>query len=393
MFNNILIIGLGLIGGSIAKSIRKANNSHNIENINNKAEVINHYSCNAKIFGLDKDVATIELAIKERIIDDKIDDLSQDDITAFDLIIIASPLASYQNILAKIANNKIHQNLLIIDCGSVKSFIANILPDKLQNIFISAHPIAGSQLSKIDNADGELFVNKKIIITNQDILKQHSKAKDLEIFFNYLGMSIVYIDSKLHDYIYGLVSHLPQFLSFANVFYIEEVDNDQNILFDKILRLNYSNRELWYDIFTKNKIKMMFFYDKFFANLLLFRDLIATKQMAALAITIGDSYRNLYKIYQNNNIDINHYEKFAKIDNKFIKNNRKFLLRLLIVSSFIRIEEINKSSNYIGTGFVDFTIIMLFWYKSAKIIIDYLKKNHKLIVKDINIFLYDKEDI
>ena len=130
-YQKTLIIGLGLLGGSIAKSFRKYNISQNI-------------------FAFDVDIDAIELAKEQKIIDKFI--LLDDDLSDFDLIAICVPLNQYQSVFSKISN-KINPQALIFDIGSVKDFKFKNIPQK----FVPCHPIAGGTESGFENSNENLF--------------------------------------------------------------------------------------------------------------------------------------------------------------------------------------------------------------------------------------------
>ncbi len=242
-FQKTLIIGLGLIGGSFAYALKK----------NNLA---------TEIFACDTDQETIDFATANNLIKSGCNDLTLLD-EKFDLIVVASPLESYEEIFYQL-ENLVKPQGLIIDLGSVKDFIDEILPKKLEKNFVACHPIAGSEKNGLENSSAEMFEGKKIIICpnkNSDI----SQLQKAEKIFEKIGANIEKIDAKTHDKIYALVSHLPQFLSFLTKEFSPKNIKDE--ILQKAFRLDDSNPEIWSEIFAINEENLEEFYLEFFDNL------------------------------------------------------------------------------------------------------------------------------
>ena len=137
-YKKTLIIGLGLLGGSIAKAFKK-------------------YNISQSIYAFDIDVDAVDLATEQKIIDNIT--LLDDDLTDFDLIAICVPLNQYQQVFTKI-NSKINPQALIFDIGSIKDFKFKNIPHN----FVPSHPIAGSVESGFENSNEDLFLGKKFLI-------------------------------------------------------------------------------------------------------------------------------------------------------------------------------------------------------------------------------------
>jgi prephenate dehydrogenase len=229
LFNKINIIGLGLIGGSIAKSCQK----HKISKF---------------VAGFDIDKATTKWALANNIVDQLYD--FESEISDNDLTIIAAPLLSYGGVFQKLAG-KIN-NSILIDIGSLKlctiDWAKNILKNEAAK-FIACHPIAGSDKSGIANADSKMFVDKKAIITPTTINDQND-IKKVELFWQKIGSKVEIIDAREHDKIFALVSHLPQFLAFAAQ---ETFQNGDDKILNKHFRLQNSNPKIWQEIFDLNQ--------------------------------------------------------------------------------------------------------------------------------------------
>jgi len=225
------------MGGSIAKSFKKHDISQNI-------------------WAFDIDSEALDLAQQENIIAGAVD--LNGNLDEFDLIVICAPLNKYQQIFSKI-NAKINKNALIFDIGSIKDFKFKDIPLN----FVPTHPIAGSAESGFENSHEDLFFNKKFLICHN----KNDEKKSQEVFEIATKIKALpdFIDSKKHDEIYALVSHLPQFLSFLCAEF--SLKNVENNFFKKAFRLDNSNPEIWKDIFDLNQQYLQIFYEELFENL------------------------------------------------------------------------------------------------------------------------------
>ncbi|MFT6107061.1 MAG: prephenate dehydrogenase [Rickettsiales bacterium] len=292
LFKNISIIGLGLMGGSLAKSCKKNGLGENI-------------------LGSDVDKTQEEFALKNKIIDQVVDfEKSPEN----DLIIICSALSSYGKIFQKITPI-IGNKTLIIDIGSVKEFTLKIakeiLGEKSKN-FTPCHPIAGSEKSGIANSNDDLFVGKKTFICKGKE-NDENKIKKIEQFWQKIGSNTEFIDTKKHDKIYALVSHLPQFLAFAAKEYFQ---NGSDEILNRHFRLQNSNPKMWQEIFDLNRINIDYYLQLFLKNI------------DEVIILLNE-------------------EKYQKTRSE----------RSILVSCFLNIPDIENFQEYGGSGFKDFTAI------------------------------------
>ncbi len=232
MFQKTLIIGLGLIGGSFARALKQTDLSK-------------------KIFACDSDLETIDYAKNSGVIDEGFSDLDflSDELSSFDFIVVATPLAAYDEIFFELKN----VNALVIDLGSIKNLDVENLPKN----FVPCHPIAGSENAGFEHSDADLFSGKKFVIC-----KENSRVAEV---VKKIGAIPEFLEAKKHDEIYALVSHLPQFLSFLTAeFSPKKITNE---FFKTAFRLDNSDPEIWSDIFEMNEENLEKFYEKFFDNL------------------------------------------------------------------------------------------------------------------------------
>ena len=338
-FPKTLIIGLGLIGGSFAKALRNANLSR-------------------EIFAYDSDLEAIDLAKNDGIIKSGAGDfdLLEDDISNFDLIVIATPLATYEEIFAEIGD-RISSKTIVIDLGSLKNFIGEILPDNLQKNFVACHPIAGSEQSGFENSQADLFSGKKFIICKNSKTDLEA-VKKVENLAKIIGCNVDFLDAKKHDEIYALVSHLPQFLSFlTKEFSPKKIEGD---FLKTAFRLDDSDPEMWADIFELNEENLEKFYLVFFEELE--KNIKLPRNECGVTVSAAGS-----------------------IDPSFLENNfASIFFRAILVESYLKIPEIKTFQNYAGTGFKDFTSITKILNYDPQKLAELIKKNQSKILKIFN---------
>ena len=333
-----MIIGLGMIGGSIAKAMNK-------------------YQVSKEIFAYDQDYLIIELAKKQGIIKDFC--LIDETIKNFDLVIISTPLGVYKKIFNDIYPYIDEQNL-VIDLGSIKDFSS--LGLKTNKNFIGCHPLAGKHQSGFEFSEDCLFDNKKFIVC--DDKNNLQSVKKIESFVKKINGKIEFLDSKKHDKIFALTSHLPQFLSFLTKEFSPKKLNS-NFL-KQAFRLDESSPEIWSDIFKINEKNLEKYYQEFYDNL-------------------SDSYDSLletnYNEYQQLAISYNQSLPIINENELFNPDFAELFFRFLVVISYLKIKDLKSNLNYTGTGFTDFTSLLAFSQLSLEKIRFYIKKYSNKIQK------------
>lgn len=238
--SSILIIGLGMIGSSIALSSK---------------------SKGLKVSGFDLDTSINDIALKDNIIEKSAESLeeinSQEYIKDIDLVVIAVPPKQTLDVmlnLDQIWNSK----TTITDTSSVKNHIK--LDDKVSNIVLS-HPIAGSDKSGLNAADKNLFTNRKNVMCNPfEADKEHIDR--VETFWrDALQMRTSVMSVSEHDFIFAMTSHLPHLISYALIDSIRlsptQVGDNAGGGLKEFLRLSGSNPEMWKDIFILNRVDLI----------------------------------------------------------------------------------------------------------------------------------------
>ncbi len=255
MFKRVCIIGCGLIGSSIARGIKK-----------NKLAT--------KVVSSNRSNSTNKKVIRLKIVDEASSDTKKM-VRGSDLIIIASPLSSYKNIIFKIKGS-LKKGAILTDVGSVKKNVISLIEKNIpKNIsWISSHPIAGTEDSGPESGFSQLFKNKWCILTpgkqsnNKDI-------KLLEKFWKKLGSRVDVMDAKQHDYILSITSHMPHLIAYniVNTALKIKKKKDRNIVkysaggLRDFTRIAASNPVMWRDIFIQNRKNTSKIIDKFIKNL------------------------------------------------------------------------------------------------------------------------------
>ena len=260
---NITIIGLGLIGGSLALSLKKFNN-------------------NFKITGYDNIPEALNIAIYRKIIDEAARDY-EDAVKDADLIIIATPVRLIVDVANKI-KHKLKSGAILTDVGSAKVNIVEkmneILPPDV--IFIGGHPMAGSENDGVLSARQDLFINTFYILTPTDNTRTEELAM-LHSLFTKIGAKVITISPGEHDKIVSLISHLPHIISTNLVALVDDQQKELNNLFKlcaggfrDMTRIAASNPKMWVDISFENKNEIINALDGYISYLNKFRESIAT---------------------------------------------------------------------------------------------------------------------
>ena len=238
MINKITIIGVGLIGGSLAKAIKE----------NNLAKVV---------FGYGRDLNRLEKAKKANVIDQFSTNL-KDAINDSDIVIIATPVGSFKEILIEI-KPFLTSKIVISDVGSTKTNIALIVSQTLgdySNYFIPAHPIAGKEKSGFEASESNLFNNRKVIITPLETCSPDS-INLIQKMWEGTGADVDFMSPESHDELLGMTSHLPHMLAFSLVNYLISKNPSASIYaaggFKDFSRIASGDAVMWRDICIQNK--------------------------------------------------------------------------------------------------------------------------------------------
>lgn len=240
LIQRLTIIGVGLIGGSLALSLKRKQ------------------AC-GDIIGCGRSVENLEKAIELGIIDRYSTNLTES-VQGADMVMVAVPLSMmaqvFQTIQAHLADNTI-----ITDGGSAKACVIadaqQHLADKYPN-FVAGHPIAGTEKSGATAAFAELYDNRRVILTpTADTNPQaHEKVKQM---WELAGANVVDMDIETHDKVLAATSHVPHVLAFSLVDTLAAM-NERTAIFENaaggfrdFTRIASSNPKMWHDICLANR--------------------------------------------------------------------------------------------------------------------------------------------
>jgi cyclohexadieny/prephenate dehydrogenase len=269
MFNKISIIGCGLIGSSILRAVEEKKLASKISAYDKSSRVIDYLKKNFSI----EICKNISAAVKDS-----------------DLVIIASPLSSYKEILLSIQSN-LKENVILTDTGSAKKEVNKIISNlNLKNVnWIASHPIAGTEYSGPEAGFASLFKNRWCIISADKKVAQ-DKIKSLENFWSKLGSKTKFMTFEDHDYVLSLTSHLPHVVAYSIV---KTAINNEDKFKDDVIqysagglrdftRIAASDPSMWKDIFIDNSENILKVLDNYSKNLNEIKDAIKNKDSKKL---------------------------------------------------------------------------------------------------------------
>ena len=267
-FNKVGFIGLGLIGGSIAKKM-KADHP------------------DIHIYATAHHEETVKEAYREGLIDN--DTLLP--LTAFhdcDIIFLCAPVQRNLDYLSEL-KDIIQKDCYITDVGSTKTEIhEEVIRLGLEANFIGGHPMTGSEKTGILAADKTLLENAYYIITPTAITPQ-SDVEDFREFIRSLGSIPLILDYKTHDYSPAAISHLPHMIAYSLVNLVQQIDDDNETMksiaaggFKDITRIASSSPVMWQNICASNREQILVLMDKYTALLSRLRSYIEASDEQAL---------------------------------------------------------------------------------------------------------------
>ena len=255
MFKKICIIGCGLIGSSLARAIKK-NNLAEKKVSSNRSDAVN------------------KKVIELKIVDDSSSDTKKMT-DGSDLVVIATPLSSYEDVISKIKNS-LKDGAILTDVGSVKENIINLIEKNIPESisWIPSHPIAGTEDNGPEAGFYELFQNRWCILTPS----KKAKEKDinlLQTFWEKVGSKVDIMKAKQHDYILSITSHIPHLIAYniVNTSLNIRDEKESNIVkysaggLRDFTRIAASNPIMWRDVFIQNKKNTSKMIDQFIKNL------------------------------------------------------------------------------------------------------------------------------
>jgi len=267
------IIGIGLIGGSIAKALRTSGWA-------------------SELIGIDANPVHAAKALSLRLVD-KVQTL-EEAIQSVDVFVCATPVDILVQMIPQVLDLlKPHQ--IVIEVGSTKTPVFEALknhPKRTQ--FVSTHPMAGTEFSGPEAAVDGLFTGKRGVICDKE-LSSPEAAKTIEsLYRDGLGMNLIYMDSVDHDVHTAYISHISHICSFALAnTVLEKERNEERIFelastgFESTVRLAKSSPETWSQIFHQNQDNLMDVLDEYINTLLKYKGLMLSGSYDKLKEELG----------------------------------------------------------------------------------------------------------
>jgi len=257
----VTIIGLGLIGGSIARDLKRTGFA-------------------TEIIGVDNNVDHLKRALELGLADRKAK--LEDAVAQADIVVLAIPVDKIVKVLPTVLDH-IDPATSVTDVGSTKKVICDsVASHPRRGNFVPAHPMSGTEFSGPDAALEGLFEHKICIICDQENSRPQHMAL-IEKMYHTIGMDIAYMSSDEQDHTTAHVSHLPHITAFALANTVLEV-NDRKIIFDlasggfqSTVRLAKSSPEMWGPIFKQNQSYVVESLDLYIKNLEEFKQSLLNK--------------------------------------------------------------------------------------------------------------------
>lgn len=327
---NVFIVGLGLIGGSIALSIKSAHP-------------------NARLIGFDTKLEEMKMAKALNVVDDYVTAFEEGAVQA-DFIVLATPVLITESIIQQLVTLSLKENVLITDTGSTKQSIMN-KAELLKNkdiSFIGGHPMAGSHKSGVAAAKVTLFENAFYLLTPSN---ERSKEKigELKQWLTGTHATFFEVTPEEHDEMIAFVSHFPHVVAASLVHLVKNANDEFPLLkrlaaggFRDITRIASSSPQMWADISIGNRSNLIKILDAWMENLLHVKQSLQQRQYAELYTFYEDAkvYRDQLPIHGSGAIP-SFYDLFVDIPDYpgVVSTIMKYLANAEISITNIRILE------------------------------------------------------
>ena len=255
------VVGVGLIGGSLALALRRGGFA-------------------GQIAGFDRDASALERAAKLQVIDQVAESASQAARGA-ELVVVAVPVKALGPVMHDVGLT-LDPGAVVTDVGSTKAEVIETARLELRERFarfVPGHPIAGREASGVEAATVDLFKGARVVLT--PVAGTDPKAVELvRGAWEAAGARVSMLDAEEHDRIFAAVSHLPHFLSFALVSEIASRADAAELFgfaaggFRDFTRIAASSPEMWRDIALQNRTALLAELDRYGVRLAVFRELI-----------------------------------------------------------------------------------------------------------------------
>jgi prephenate dehydrogenase len=267
------IIGIGLIGGSIAKALRKSGWA-------------------SELIGIEANPAHAVKALSLRLVDEVM--TLEEAIERVDVFVCATPVDILVQIIPNVLDH-LKPGQIVIEVGSTKTPVYEALknhPKRAQ--FVSTHPMAGTEFSGPEAAVEGLFQGKRGVICDKELSSPEAVKTIESLYRDGLGMNLIYMDSIDHDVHTAYISHISHICSFALAnTVLEKEKNEERIFelastgFESTVRLAKSSPETWSQIFHQNQDNLMDVLDEYINTLLKYKGLMLSGSYDKLKDELG----------------------------------------------------------------------------------------------------------
>jgi len=239
MINRLAIVGVGLIGGSLALALKQAG-------------AVGH------VAGCGRNQKNLDKAVQLGVIDSYEESIS-DAVKGADIVVLAVPLGAMQSVFVQI-KDVIGDTTVITDVGSAKQSVVDIASANLGpriGQFVPGHPIAGTEKSGVEAGFASLYQNRRVILTPLDSTDPAAIAR-IDAMWRQCGASVEYLGVGHHDKVLAATSHLPHMLAYALVNYLSRLNDHEEIFnyaaggFRDFTRIASSDPVMWRDVCISN---------------------------------------------------------------------------------------------------------------------------------------------
>lgn len=243
MIRRLAILGVGLIGGSLARALRDAGHVQ-------------------EIVGYGRSLANLQRAVELGVVD-RIETSLPSAVQGADLVVLATPVGTMPEMLSAIAPY-LGQETVVTDVGSVKGAVVNAarhaLAAKLA-AFVPGHPIAGTERSGVEASFASLYVGRRVVLTPLPENRPEDIAR-VRAMWQAAGADVVTMSVEHHDEVLAATSHLPHMLAFALVDMLAQLDDRREVFayaaggFRDFTRIASSDPVMWRDIGLANRVAL-----------------------------------------------------------------------------------------------------------------------------------------
>lgn len=262
MINRLTIIGVGLIGGSLARALRQA-------------------GAVGEIIGCSRDESHLQKAVELGVIDRYSTDL-REAVSGVDVVVFGTPVGSLPALLEKLGD-ALDGSQIVSDVGSTKGSVVAAIESvygECPEWFVPGHPIAGTERNGVEASFAELYQNRRVILTPLPNSRDDA-VETLRWMWQQAGATVETMEPKHHDEVFAATSHLPHVLAYSLVDTLATMDEKVEIFryaaggFRDFTRIASSDPTMWHDICLANSDAIMQVLDRFESDLAQLRKAMA----------------------------------------------------------------------------------------------------------------------